>query len=158
MKMNRQTQWRVSWISAPPFIQRDAGCMYDNSVLFLDSFQLFLFLSNFFCVSHTHVKLKNTVALPVHVNGFFTLYTVFVPCGIIFDAIIPKCYNIVGKFCLWEIVAVGSRLLPNSQVKVSKYSRSCKGNSKVNHLENKYCIGTHHTTHHSPKALRKKFN
>lgn len=74
------------------------------------------------------------------------------------DAIIAKPYNIVGKFCVCEIVAVGSGLLPNSQVADSKYSTSYKGNCKANHLENKYCIGTRHTAYHSPKALEKMFN
>lgn len=69
-----------------------------------------------------------------------------------------KPYNIVGKLCLWEIVAVGSRLLPNSQVEDSKYSTSYKGNCKANHLENKYCVGTQRTTHRSPKALEKILN
>ena len=67
-----------------------------------------------------------------------------------------KPRNNAGKFCLCEIVAVGSGLLPNSQVADSKYSKSYKGNCKANHLENKYCIGTQHTADHSPKALQRE--
>lgn len=73
------------------------------------------------------------------------------------DAIIPKSWNI-GKFCLYEAIAVGSGLLLNSQVADSKYSKRYKGNCKANHLENKYCIGTQDIAYHNRKAREKMFN